>query len=178
METGKVIAAVRTDKEFLDAASSNVSIIFYLAPNILSLEQKVKYAHTNGKKVFIHIDLAEGIGKDKSGILYAKSLGVDGIISTRTNIIKSAHEEKLFTVQRFFTMDSKSISVAVEGIKSSKADMVEIMPGVIGKTIKNLKENISVPVIAGGLIESPAEAEIAFSAGAIAISTGNRALWG
>lgn len=178
METGKVIAAVRTDKEFLDAAESKVNIIFYLAPNILSLEQKVKFAHTKGKKVFIHLDLAEGIGKDKSGILYAKSLGVDGIISTRSSIIKSAHEEKLFTVQRFFTMDSKSISVAVESIKSSKADMVEIMPGVIGKTIKNLKENISVPVIAGGLIESPAEAEIAFSAGAKAISTGNRDLWG
>lgn len=178
METGKVIAAVRSDNEFISAAQSKVSIIFYLAPNILSLEQKVKFAHTKGKKVFIHIDLAEGIGKDKSGILYAKSLGVDGIISTRASIIKSAHEEKLFTVQRFFTMDSKSITVAIEGIKSSKADMVEIMPGVIGKTIKNLKDNISVPVIAGGLIESPAEAEIAFSSGAQAISTGNRDLWG
>ena len=137
METGKVIAAVRSDNEFISAAESNVNIIFYLAPSILSLEQKIKFAHAKGKKVFIHIDLAEGIGKDKSGILYSKSIGVDGIISTRASIIKHAHEAELFTVQRFFTMDSHSLSVAIDTIKSSKTDMVEIMPGVIEKMIKN-----------------------------------------
>lgn len=177
METGKVIAAVRFDNEFIEAAESDVNIIFYLAPNILSLEQKIKFAHAKGKKVFIHLDLAEGIGKDKSGIAFVKKLGVDGIISTRASIIKAAHEEGLFTVQRFFTMDSQSVNVAVDGVKSSKADMIEIMPGVIVKTIKNLKESISVPVIAGGLIETPSEAQNALSAGASAISTGNKGLW-
>ena len=177
METGKVIAAVRFDNEFIEAAESDVKIIFYLAPNILSLEQKIKFAHAKGKKVFIHLDLAEGIGKDKSGIVFAKKLGVDGIISTRASIIKAAHEEGLFTVQRFFTMDSQSVNVAVEGLKSSKADMIEIMPGVLSKTIKRLKERVSVPVIAGGLIETPSEVEAAFNTGAAAISTGNKDLW-
>ncbi len=177
METGKVIAAVRFDNEFIEAAKSDVNIIFYLAPNILSLEQKIKFAHTKGKKVFIHLDLAEGIGKDKSGIVFAKNLGVDGIISTRSSIIKAAHEEGLFAVQRFFTMDSHSVDVAVDGVKSSKADMIEIMPGVIAKTIKKLKESTAVPVIAGGLIETPSEVETAFLSGAAAISTGNKDLW-
>lgn len=177
MDTGKVIAAVRTDEDLLLAAESSVKIIFYLAPNILTLKNVLDFAHLKGKKLFVHQDLAEGIGKDKSGVLYLKSLGVDGIISTRVSIIKLAHEAGLFTVQRFFTMDSHSIDTTVEGVKASKADMIEIMPGVVTKTIKMLKEKIKEPVIAGGLIESEEEAQAAWSAGATAISTGNKTLW-
>lgn len=177
METGKVIAAVRTDKELIAAAESNVKIIFFLAPDILTLKNAVNFVHTKGKKLFIHLDLTEGIGKDKSGILYVKNLGVDGIISTRVSIIKLAREAGLFTVQRFFTVDSKSVDTTVESIKASKADMIEVMPGVVTKTIKMLKERISVPVIAGGLIETDKEVEDAHKAGAQAISTGKKELW-
>ena len=177
METGKVIAAVRTENELISAAESDVKIIFFLAPNILTLKNAVNFVHSKGKKLFIHLDLTEGIGKDKSGILYVKNVGVDGIISTRVSIIKLAREADLFTVQRFFTVDSKSVDTTVEGIKASKADMIEIMPGVVTKAIKMLKEKISTPVIAGGLIESPTEVEEAIKAGAQAISTGKKELW-
>ena len=130
------------------------------------------------KKIFIHLDLADGIGKDRAGVSFVKEVGVDGIISTRANIIKFAREEKLFTVQRFFVVDSQSIATAVETVKSSKPDMVEIMPGVVEKVIKGMKEKTGVPVIAGGLIESQQEIENALNAGATAISTGKKEFWG
>jgi hypothetical protein len=41
-------------------------------------------------------------------------MGVDGIISTRTNIIKFARQEGLTTVQRFFIVDSHSVDTTVE----------------------------------------------------------------
>ena len=116
----KVIAAVRTKDDLICASSSNVKIIFDLSPNIMTVEENLNKAHSVGKKYFIHIDLAEGIGKDKSGIEFMKKLGVDGIISTRPGIIKAARELGVFTVQRFFIVDSQSIDTTVESLKSSK----------------------------------------------------------
>ena len=173
----KIIAAVRSSDELEKALISDTKIVFDLSPNILTLDESIKILHSAGKKYFVHMDLAEGIGKDKSGIIYLKSKGVDGIISTRTSIIKLAREVGLFTVQRFFIVDSRSVNTTIESWKSSKAQMIEIMPGNVFKIIAGLKETIDVPVIAGGLIESEEEAEKAINCGAAAVSTGTQKLW-
>ena len=96
-----IIAAVKTREELDAAKQSGVKIIFDLNPGILSLEEVVREAHSCGKRIFLHMDLAEGIGKDKAGLQYVKQKKVDGIISTRVNIIKAARDVGLFTVQRF-----------------------------------------------------------------------------
>ena len=173
----KVIAAVRTEEEFLAALESSVDIIFHLMPNIISLKKDADMAHQKGKKMFIHFDFAEGVGKDRYGILYTKAVGVDGIISTRVNIIRLAREADMFTVQRFFIVDSRSVDTSVESLKASKADMIEIMPGILCKIIKKLKQEVSVPIIAGGLIENDTELKSALEAGASAVSTACRILW-
>ena len=143
----------------------------------MTLGDNIQEAHKSGKSLFIHIDLAEGIAKDKFGVQYVKSMGVDGIISTRANLIKFAKDEKLFTVQRFFILDSRSVEAITETVKTSKADMIEVMPGVVPKIIQRLKEKLTVPIIAGGLIETQEEAEAAEKSGAQAISTGAKCLW-
>jgi len=175
--TGKTIAAVKSDEEFSDALCSECETLFDLAPNIHTMLGKIKNAHSEGKKFYIHIDLAEGIGKDRAGLLFLKKCGADGIISTRTNIIRMAKEVGLLTVQRFFIVDSHSVDTTVEAAKGSKADMIEVMPALVYKVIKMLKTKIDVPIIAGGLIESREEAENAIESGADAVSTSNRDLW-
>lgn len=177
MAKGFIIAAIRKKENFSVAVKSNVRIIFDLCPNILEIHERIKISHKEGKKIFIHIDLAEGIGKDKYAMRFLKSIGLDGIISTRTNLIKFAKEEGLIAVQRFFTVDSQSLKTAVETMKTSKADMIEIMPGVATKTITRLKESIKNPIIAGGLIETSDEIKSAFEAGAMAVSVGKSDLW-
>lgn len=171
-----VIAAVRNATEFDEALHSQSKIIFDLNPDLFTLGEVVKTVHGHNKKLFIHLDLATGIGKDKSGLTFVSKMGVDGIISTRVNIIKMAREAGLFTVQRFFIVDSHSVDTTVEGLKSSKADTIEIMPAM-EKAITLLKERVDVPIIAGGLISSSEEIASAIKAGAEAISTGNPDLW-
>ncbi len=178
MEKFKIIAATRSNEEFLAALKSNVDIIFMLAPNIEDIKKQADAVHKSGKKLFIHIDLAEGIGKDEYGIRFAKNQGVDGIISTRTNIIKMAKKENLFTVQRFFIVDSHSIDTTIDAAKTSKADMIEIMPGTLSKIIKRLKDELKMPIVAGGLIETKEEISEAVLSGATAISTGKQEFWG
>ena len=91
--------------------------------------------------------------------------------------IKIARENDVKTIQRFFVVDSRAIGTAVEMIESAKPDMIEIMPGVAYKAIKEFSECIKTPVIAGGLIETDKEVEMAIASGAVAVSTGNQSLW-
>ncbi len=177
MDKFNVIAAARSDEELLIASKSKVDIIFMLSPNISKIKKQTEIVHSRGKKIFIHLDLAEGIGKDEYGIRFAKEQGVDGIISTRTNIIKMAKKEGFFTVQRFFLVDSQSVVTTIESAKTSKADMIEIMPGTISKIINRLKEELKTPIVAGGLIETKEEINEAISCGATAISTGKQEFW-
>ncbi len=174
--TKAVISAVKEDLFDL-SLKSNPQWIFDLSPDISEIEGRAILAHQAGKKYFIHFDLAAGIGKDKSGINFIKALGVDGIISTRVNIIKLGREAGLFTIQRFFIVDSQSIISTLEGIKAAKPDMIEIMPGTVFKVISRLKNTISIPIIAGGLIENESEMNEAYSSGAAAISTSRTELW-
>ena len=175
LERSPVISAVQ-DNLWDEALKSPSEVIFYLKANISTLQKKVQEAHDLGKYIFVHIDLAEGIGKDKAGVEFLYSCGVDGVISTRNQMIKLAREFNMLTVQRFFALDSQGLESMHELFEISKPDMAEIMPGVISKIIKRLS-NGSKPVIAGGLIETKAEVTDAITSGAIAVSTGNKELW-
>ena len=173
----KIIPAIRNDTELSEALLSDCELIFDLNPDLLTLKSKVDAVHRVGKKIYVHFDLASGIAKDKSGMLYVKAVGVDGVISTRVNVIKLAREVNLFTVQRFFIVDSQSLETTVESAKTAKPDMIEIMPGVIPKVIKSLRHRLNIPIIAGGLIEKETELKDVIESGATAISSGSKELW-
>ena len=175
LECNPVIAAVRDDK-WEAAVAGPADVIFYLSAELLSVQQRIAQAHSAGKVVFVHLDLAEGIGKDKIGIRFLAQCKADGIISTRAQLIKYAKEQQLLTVQRFFALDSPGLDSIDEMLERSDPHMMEIMPGVIGKAIMRFRKS-GIPVIAGGLIETKQEVTDALSAGATAVSTGQQKLW-
>lgn len=175
LECNPVIAAVSNDK--WDAAlSSPAEIIFYLSADLMTVKDRVVEAHEAGKYLMIHMDLAEGIGKDRTGIRYLVDCGVDGIISTKAQLIRMAKEQGMFTVQRFFALDSKGMESIDEMVRNINPHVMEIMPGVIIKAIKRFSVG-HIPVIAGGLIQYKEEVTAALSAGATAVSTGAQELW-
>lgn len=175
LERTPVIAA--TDRVgWQSAVLSDAEVLFHLGADIITVSDDIKAAKQNSKFVFIHIDLADGIGKDKAGIHWLKTLGADGIISTRTQLIRAAHDSGLLAVQRFFILDSKGMHSIFETIENTCPDLIEIMPGVIPKALKAVAAH-KIPVIAGGLIETKQEVTAALSADAIAVSTGKKELW-
>lgn len=175
LERSPVIAAVKDDG-WQKAIDSPCEVIFYLKANLMTVKQRIADASAAGKTVFVHIDLADGIGKDKTGIDFLAKCGVHGIISTRNQLINMARDKGLLTVQRFFALDSQGLESIRDVSNSSSADLLEIMPGVIPKVIERFAEN-NVTVIAGGLIETKAEVTTAICAGAAAVSTGKSELW-
>ena len=175
LENCPVISAIREDG-FDEALDSPSEVIFMLGCNILTVGDLVKKAHGQGKLILVHIDLADGIGKDKAGIQYLTKCGVDGIISTRSHLIRAAKELGLITVQRFFALDSQGVDSIGDVLNTSLPTLVEIMPGVAGKVINRFSGG-KIPVIAGGLIETKSEVMEALSQGALAVSTGKKELW-
>ena len=175
LECFPIIAAVR-DNMFAAALESPCDVLFYLEARLSTIRQRVRQAHEAQKLLFVHIDLADGIGKDKEGLQYLASIGADGVISTRGQIIRMAKELKLLTVQRFFALDSQGMDSVQEMMKNTVPDMMEIMPGVIPKAISRFSAG-PTPVIAGGLIDQKQEVTAALSSGATAISTGCKELW-
>ena len=157
-----VAAAVRTEEDFSAALKSEVDVIFLLYSSIMTVEAQIDRAHKAGKKALIHMDFA----------------GADGILTTKTNMIRPAKDIGLVTVQRFFIVDSHSVDTAVESIRIAKPDVVEIMPGVVCKKIREFSDKVrNTPILAGGLIEFKEDVDNAIEAGATAVSTANRQLW-
>lgn len=175
LESDPVVAAIADDK-WEAALASPARVLFYLSAQLLTIEQRVQQAHDAGKIIFVHIDLAEGIGKDRVGIRYLAQIGVDGILSTRAQLIRIAKDLDLLTVQRFFALDSKGMENIEEMLRNTNPHLMEIMPGVIGKAIIRFSHG-HVPVIAGGLIQTKAEVTEALRSGAAAVSTGQKELW-
>lgn len=175
LEQNPVIAAIRDDS-WQAALASPAQVLFYLSADLLTVEKKVQEAHAVGKFVLVHLDLAEGIGKDRTGIRFLAQCGVDGIISTRAQVIRFAKEQGLIAVQRFFALDSKGMDSIDDMLRSASPHLMEIMPGVICKAIRRFC-NCGIPVIAGGLVTTKAEVTDALGCGATAVSTGEQALW-
>jgi len=172
-----IIAAVKNESDFYAALASSIETIFMLSSNILTVEDYARRAHNGGKLLYVHMDFVDGLSKDASGVRYLSTKNIDGIISTRSNIISAAADCGIPTVQRFFMIDSRSVDTALDTLKNSKANMIEIMPAIAYKAISKMKSNIRIPIIAGGLIERKSEVDEALASGASMISTGKRELW-
>ncbi len=176
-ENYPVIAAVKSDADLEAALSSEVQAVFLLSADILTIGAKAEAAHKSEKLIYVHMDFVDGLSNDAAGVRYLATKGVDGIISTRSGIISVARDCGLSTVQRFFMIDTRSVDTALEAMRASRADMVEIMPAIAYKAISRIKENSLIPIIAGGLIEHKEEIFSALRAGAAMVSTGKRELW-
>lgn len=173
-----VIAAVRAEDDARRAAASPCGTVFLLGGSILTLPATVQSLRAAGKIVFVHIDLCEGLGKDAPGVEWcARSAAPDGLISTRSQLLRRASELGLMTIQRLFLVDSSSLEGGIRHIRSAPPDMIEVLPGLVPRSIARLKGELGLPVIAGGLVSELSDAQQAVRAGAAAVSTSAQALW-
>jgi len=173
LQKSPVIAAFRDVESLRIQDLKQTNVLFILGGTIFDLPHIVQQARKYEKLVFVDIDLIKGVGKDAPGIRYlAKESQVDGIITTRSNLIKSIQKEGLVSVQRLFVLDSESLAGGLGVIEKSNPEAVEVLPGLIlPKIMKKIRKITSIPVIAGGLITQEEEVREILASGAIGIST-------
>ena len=179
LKEAPVIAAVRTREQLLRACSADAAFVFILFGDLFTLPELVQQVQQTQKKAFVHMDFLEGIGKDAAGVRWiARIAKPAGVLSTKGQLLRFAAEEKMKTVLRMFLVDSASVEKAVRMAKSSSADLVEIMPGLLPHAIRWMREQIAQPIIAGGMLARDKDVEKVLQAGALGASTSIEALWG
>ncbi len=172
-----VIAAVQS-RQALERALKLVPTIFLLGTDIFSAKEYVSLAQSEGRSVFLHMDLIDGLAGNTRALDYVRNrIAPSGIISTKSGLIKYAREQGVFCIQRFFMVDSASYENAIKAVKNTRPSMVELMPGVIPDVIRRFTHDIDTPVIAGGLVTLKQQVIDALCAGALGVSTGCEALW-
>lgn len=174
-----IIAAVKEASDLDSIPTEKIAAIFILGSDIFSLSEIVDAAVELDKLVFLHLDLVKGIAKDKYGIEYlAEEVGIDGVITTKSYLIKEAKKQDLITVQRLFILDSSAVERGINVIKKSSPDLVEVLPGIAFPYLaERLKKELKQPIIAGGLIRNNKEVKRVLDNGALAISTSSKELW-
>lgn len=173
-----IIPAVRDLGALPLALRAPSPAVFLLCGNLLSLREAVQQGRQVRKAVFVHLDLVEGISKDVHGLRYlSREVRPAGIITTRAPLVAAAREEGLMTVQRIFLLDSAAVSTGVEMARAARPDVVEVLPGVLPRTTRQIIDQTGLPVIAGGLLETIDLCLQALRAGAVAVSTSARSLW-
>ncbi len=173
-----VIASVKSEEDSAAVLDSDCTIVFVLFGSILNIESIVNNLVEGGKIVFVNVDLLDGFSARDVVIEYLKNrTKVTGILSNKAAIVKAARRQGLIAVHRLFLVDSMSFDSVPKQIQASGADCVEILPGCIPTVIGWLVEEISVPIIAGGLVCEKADVVASIGAGASAVASSNREVW-
>ena len=182
VESGPVIAAVK-DYDGLEKCCQmeDLKVVFILFGDVCSIDKIVKRVKEADKIAMVHLDLIVGLSSREVSVDFIKNNTLaDGIISTKIALIKRGKELGLFTVLRFFMLDSialRNVEMMEHQHADSRPDFIEVLPGVIPKIIKRICTNSKIPVIAGGMITDKEDVMGALKAGAISVSSSNQDIW-
>lgn len=169
-----VIAAAKNEEDLRHSLDTDCRVVFVLYGNVANIPDIVERIDKAGKTPVVHIDLVDGLAAREPAIDYIRlRTTTAGIISTKGVLIKRAREVGLIAIQRFFLLDSMALTNIEKQVKANQPDLIEVIPGAMPKVIRGLTQELSLPVIAGGLIRDREDAENALAAGARAISSSN-----
>lgn len=173
-----VIAAVKDEKGLDACLSAPCRVVFVLYGSIMDIPDIISRIRDAGKTPLVHLDLVDGLAARESAVDFIRfRTSAEGIISTKSVLIKRAKELGLIAIQRFFLLDSLALTNIAKQVRLNAPDVIEIIPGVMPKVIRMVTERSPLPVIAGGLIHDVEDIQNALIAGATAISATNITLW-
>ena len=178
LEDCPVIAAVKDENGLEACLKMDVGMVFVLYGTVCTIGEIVKRIKEQGKTAVVHIDLIQGLSGKEAAVEFLKTYTcADGIITTKPALIRPAKELGLFTVLRFFVIDSMAYDNIQRQTVANHPDVIEILPGLMPRVIHRIQSSVRCPVIAGGLISEKEDIVAALKAGAIAISTTNENVW-
>lgn len=179
LTNGPIIPAARSMEVYKAALTHTiVPSVVLLFGDINSLPTLISLAKENKKRIILHIDLFDGIGKDKAGIRFLARLGIGAIVTTKSHLCKIARDEGMIVIQRLFLMDSDSLRTGLSLVRHFKPDAIEILPGVVpASVVQELIHETGLPILAGGLIRTQEDVQHAIERGISAVTTSRQDLW-
>lgn len=178
IENSPIIAAAKDTSGLAKCLTCESQVVFLLFGDICNIGELVEEVKKSGKLALVHIDLIQGLSAKEIAVDFVKKYTkADGIITTKPPLIKHAKELGLYTVLRFFVIDSLAFSSIARQLQTARPDIIEVLPALMPKVITRICDMVNVPVIAGGLISDKEDIMTMLSAGAVSISTTSQELW-
>ena len=177
LERNPVVPAVRGPDSALEAAlAGDHPAVFVLGGDIFKVLGRIS-SESRRPRVYVNVDLVGGIAADASGLRFL-SHHIEGIISTHRHVIELCKASGLITIQRLFAIDSGAVERGLKLIRRAEPRFVEILPALAYLEIADrYSEVLDLPVLAGGLLESPEDISEILQAGAVGVSTSHQGLW-
>lgn len=178
-EISPIITAVKDEQGLEHAMETDSPVVFVLYGTICTVSEIVRTLKAHGKIAIIHSDLIAGLSAKEVAVdfLYHNTKA-DGIISTKTPLVKRAMELGMIGGQRTFLIDSMALDATKKQLAVFQPDFMELMPGVMPRILKTVRTYTDIPLVAGGLISDKKDILAAFDAGVDAVSTTREDLWG
>lgn len=177
LEENPIIPGLSNDSDMHLLTELHSKIVFVLYGDITNIGDIVQALKNKNKIVFVNVDMIDGFSSKNSVIKFMKQNTLaDGIISSKTTVLRFAKELGFYTVHRFFIIDSLSYKSIDKQLEISKADMINIVPGwsiVVEWAVQEHEQ----PVIASGLVCEKKLVIDNLKAGAIAICSTNHDIW-
>ncbi|MFR5601622.1 MAG: glycerol-3-phosphate responsive antiterminator [Lachnospiraceae bacterium] len=178
LELSPVIAAIKDDKGLKKCLESECQVVFILYGNVCSIAEIVSELKNHGKYAMVHADLIQGLAAREISIEFLKkNTEADGIISTKAVLVRRAMELGLIGILRTFLIDSMAVDNTHKALDNFKPDILEVMPGLMPKIVRELRNSTDIPMISSGMISEKKEVLDLFAAGADAVSTTKQELW-
>ncbi|TDF97262.1 glycerol-3-phosphate responsive antiterminator [Paenibacillus piri] len=180
LNTHRMVASIKEPKQIEIALSlrNQLSGVFLLTGHIGVIKGYVDLFNKHQVPVFLHLEKIGGLSTDPYGLDYlAKVIQPTGIITTKTNVVKLAIKMGLFTIQRFFLVDTEGLDNVAKSLSQIEPDIIEVMPARIPEMIGEIKKFTTIPIITGGLLFEREHMVECLRHGATAVSSSKSDLW-
>lgn len=172
-----LIPAIKSEthlQEFLKSPYSYGILLNFTLSEILEIIPKI---HAHQKHVLLHLELTKGLSNDEYGAIYAiQSLKVDGLISTKSSVIKLCKKRNVIGIFRLFLKDRMALDHNLNQLMTIKPLVVEVLP-VMPDYIREITQKCESHVITGGLITEQTQIDEAIAAGASSVTVSKYSLW-
>ncbi|MCP1306804.1 glycerol-3-phosphate responsive antiterminator [Paenibacillus tyrfis] len=174
----RILPAVRKLKDLEHLLASSYVWIVLLDSHVSQLMSVAQLVRQHKKQLLVHVDLIHGLKNDDYAIEFlCQSMRPAGIISTRSSAVATAKKHKVLGIQRHFLLDSIALDTTYRLSEKVAPDYIEVMPGVMPHIIAEMRSKLDIPILAGGLIRTNEDVELALGSGAVAVTTSRRELW-
>lgn len=173
-----VIASIKDEDGLRAVLHAPCPVVFVLFGSVMTIHSIVATLKNAGKTVFVDVDLLDGFSSKPIAVDFLKAhTQTDGVMSTKSIMVRAAKAAGLMAVHRLFLVDSFSYNNLSKQVKISEPDAIMILPGCMPRVISWVRDDTNLPLIAGGLVCDKEDVMAALGAGASAIATSNRAVW-
>ena len=173
-----VIASIKDEDGLRAVLRAPCPVVFVLFGSVMTIQSIVATLKSAGKTVFVDVDLLDGFSSRPVTVDFLKAhTQADGVLSSKSIMVKAAKTAGLLAVHRLFLVDSFSYNNVSKQVKISEPDGIMILPGCMPRVISWVRDDTNLPLIAGGLVCDKEDVMGALGAGATAVASSNRDVW-